>query len=268
MSRKFLIHAHRGDRVNHPENTLQAFISVVNCGADAIEADVVMSACGEVVVSHDPFFSRSICSGFSHLPNNLYKLKYAQIKEVNCGFPAHPDFPKQQTSVTYKPLLSEVISRVEAHCKKHGIAPVNYNIEIKSSPRQEPEYQPPYDEFALKVAQTALEKLSYPRFSLHSFDYRVLRWLHEYNSKLRLGQLVETRGSARKHMRELGFTPTIYGCDYSLVTASDVNDLQDKGVIVLPFTVNRVDDMERLYNMDVHGLVTDLPGLAAKLFKD
>lgn len=268
MSRKFLIHAHRGDRMNHPENTLQAFFSAASCGADAIEADVVISACGEVVVSHDPFFSRSICSGFSHLSNNLYKLKYAQIKEVNCGFPAHPDFPKQQTGIAHKPLLSEVISRVDAYCKKHGIAPVNYNIEIKSSPRQELEYQPPFNEFALKVAQTALELLPANRFSLHSFDYRVLRWLHEFNANIRLGQLVETPGTAQKHMKELGFTPAIYGCDFSLVTASDVSFLQNKGVIVLPFTVNRVDEMERLYNLGVDGLVTDVPALAVKLFKE
>lgn len=267
MSRKFLIHAHRGDRVNHPENSLPAFISGAECGADALEADVVISACGEVVVSHDPFFSSSICTGFSHLPNNLYKLRYDKIKEVNCGFPAHPDFPKQKTTQTCKPLLSEVINQVDEHCQKHRLPLPAYNIEIKSLPSREPHYQPPYDEFARKVADTALALLTPDRFSLHSFDYRVLRYLHKHYPQIRLGQLVETAGTAKYHLKELGFEPHIYGCDYSLITPNDLNYLQSRNIIVLPFTVNRVEDMERLYNMGVDGLVTDVPGLAVKLFK-
>ncbi|WP_201783319.1 glycerophosphodiester phosphodiesterase family protein [Hymenobacter sp. AT01-02] len=40
----------------HPENTLQAFRHALALGVDVLEMDVVLSADGQVVVSHEPGF--------------------------------------------------------------------------------------------------------------------------------------------------------------------------------------------------------------------
>lgn len=45
---------HRGSRATHPENTIAAFRHAIACGADAVELDVVVTADGELAVTHDP----------------------------------------------------------------------------------------------------------------------------------------------------------------------------------------------------------------------
>ncbi|MBB2925064.1 glycerophosphodiester phosphodiesterase [Cellulomonas cellasea] len=50
--------AHRGDPVNHRENTVEAVLAAARQGADAIEVDVQLAADGTVVVVHDDTFAR------------------------------------------------------------------------------------------------------------------------------------------------------------------------------------------------------------------
>jgi glycerophosphoryl diester phosphodiesterase len=45
--------AHRGDPVNHWENTLEAFTSAASLGADMVELDCKLTSDGHVVVLHD-----------------------------------------------------------------------------------------------------------------------------------------------------------------------------------------------------------------------
>ena len=53
------IMAHRGSRINRPENTLAAFEEAVRAGADGIELDVHLSQDGQVVVIHDETVDRT-----------------------------------------------------------------------------------------------------------------------------------------------------------------------------------------------------------------
>lgn len=54
-----LVIGHRGAPSHLPENTLASFRLAVRFGADALEADLVMSRDGVLVVSHDPELSRT-----------------------------------------------------------------------------------------------------------------------------------------------------------------------------------------------------------------
>src|SRR5450432_2335644 len=49
-----IVYAHRGARVELPENTMPAFRRALELGADALEIDCHMTKDGVVVVSHDP----------------------------------------------------------------------------------------------------------------------------------------------------------------------------------------------------------------------
>lgn len=44
--------AHRGHRAALPENTMEAFVSAIEAGADALEIDVHLTKDGQVVISH------------------------------------------------------------------------------------------------------------------------------------------------------------------------------------------------------------------------
>ena len=54
-----LVMAHRGARGLAPENTLAAFATAIEVGADAIELDVQPCATGEIVVIHDGVLDRT-----------------------------------------------------------------------------------------------------------------------------------------------------------------------------------------------------------------
>lgn len=59
-SRRFpLIIAHRGDSKNAPENTISAFQSALQRGADGIELDVRLTKDGQLVVYHDRLLGRT-----------------------------------------------------------------------------------------------------------------------------------------------------------------------------------------------------------------
>ena len=49
-----LVIAHRGASKAFPENTIDAFAAAAEMGADWVELDVRHTACGNIVVHHDP----------------------------------------------------------------------------------------------------------------------------------------------------------------------------------------------------------------------
>jgi glycerophosphoryl diester phosphodiesterase len=50
--------AHRGARLEEPENSIPAFRRALEAGVTGLETDVFCSADGEVVCCHDPVFRR------------------------------------------------------------------------------------------------------------------------------------------------------------------------------------------------------------------
>ena len=56
---KPLIIAHRGDTINYPENTIEAFESAFDKGADGVEFDVHLDKNGNVIVVHDYAFDKN-----------------------------------------------------------------------------------------------------------------------------------------------------------------------------------------------------------------
>jgi glycerophosphoryl diester phosphodiesterase len=76
-----------------PENTLPGFRKALELGVTTLEMDVVISADREVVVSHDPWFSASICTKPDGTPVTeaeeqslkLYHMTYEEIARYDCG---------------------------------------------------------------------------------------------------------------------------------------------------------------------------------------
>lgn len=74
--------AHRGDSAERPENTLAAFASALEVGADLVEFDVQLSRDGHVVVLHDPTLDRTTTGS-----GRLVELTLAEIRAVSAGYP-------------------------------------------------------------------------------------------------------------------------------------------------------------------------------------
>ena len=279
----FDLQGHRGARGLAPENTIPAFRRALEIGATTLEMDVVISKDGQVVVSHEPWMSHQICSLPSGEPiseaeargHNLYRMPYAEIEQYDCGQRQHPDFPQQETQPAVKPLLRDVIAMAESYAAENDRSPVFYNIEIKSRPDWDGEFHPEPEAFARRVLNTVHEGGVAACTTIQSFDERALRAARRLRSDrtddaaVRLALLVMqgTADTLPDQLDALGFTPAIYSPAYASVDAALLRAAHDRGLRVVPWTVNEREDMRRLIRLGVDGLITDYPDVGREALR-
>ena len=272
--KKFDVQGHRGGRGLWPENSVYGFLKAVDMKVTTLEMDVVVSKDKHVVVSHDPYFNREICADIDgkRIEENkliaIYKLPYNEVKEYDCGSILHPRFPEQEKLVTHKPLLKEVIQKADERCKINGQAPVYYNIEIKSHPDLDGEYQPATPaEYAKLVLDTIAPLLDYKRFNIQSFDIRILEAINKYDPKVRLVHLLEEVELTPEIVNNLSFTPEVISPDFELLSPELIESYHQMGMKVIPWTVNEPADMQRMIDWGVDGIITDYPDRLLEVVK-
>ena len=272
----FQIQGHRGCRGLQPENTIPAFIEALRLGVSVLEMDVVVTADSQLVVSHEPWMSWEICltpdgkeiqPGEDSMLYNIYKMTYDEVRKYDCGSKVHPRFLKQEKKKTYKPLLSEVFDRVEQYSQWNKHQAVFYNIETKSTPAGDGIYNPSPEEFVHLLYTELKKKNILKRVSIQSFDVRTLQVLHKIDPTVKTVLLVDDSASVEQQLLKLGFKPTIYSPDFHLMNREIVASLHQQSIHVIPWTVNDEQDMIKLYEMGVDGIISDYPDVAIKLFK-
>lgn len=278
---RFDLQGHRGARGIKPENTIPSFLAALDNGVTTIELDVVITKDNQVLVSHEPFMSPTICldSAGNEFKEerkfNIYKLTYEEIKLFDCGSKGHPGFPEQEKGLVHKPLLQDVIVAVENYIKNFTKYEVDYNIEIKSTREGDKKNHPPIEEFSDLVFGVVDQYLPWQRVVVQSFDFRVLRYWHTKHPNVRLAMLIENIKSVDANLMELGFKPSIYSPYYKLLKEQQVEYLHSLTVDgaekpktkmrVIPWTINEPDEMQKLKEMGVDGIITDYPNRAAQI---
>jgi len=267
----FELQGHRGARGLSPENTLPAFKKALDFGVNTLELDVVISRDNQVVVSHEPWLNYEITSDTkgraitkeAALAFNIYKNKYKTVKKYNVGAIGNPKFPEQEKLKTFKPLLAEVIKYAESRNRA-----ILYNIEIKSTPDEEANgYQPSVQGFSdLLISELKKSKLPLNRITIQSFDLRVLEYLDKTYPDYQLSFLT-FEYDFETNMKKLSFIPNIYSPYYVLLNDTEVENIHQKNMKVIPWTVNDKKDMIRLLTMNVDGIITDYPNIAFTLKK-
>lgn len=243
---------HRGARGLYPENSITAMKGALSYPISTLELDVVISKDHKVIVSHEPWMNPEICKSEKL---NLYQLKAEEIVKYDCGSKKHPAFPQQKKIFSGKPLLSTLLQEVKS-------AEVKFNVEIKSSEKAEKNgEQPEYKLFSDLVVQELKNHLAPTRFTIQSFDWRVLKYLHEKYPDIGLVALKEGAYSPEEVIKDLGFQPAVFSPYYKNLKSSHVEWFQQKGIKVIPWTVNSVSEMRSLIAMGVDGIITDYPNL-------
>lgn len=270
QAQKTDIQGHRGARGMMPENSIPAFLYALEQGVTTLELDVVITRDKQVLVSHEPWMNPDICLG----PDgkslnkkekeelNIYTLTYEQIRSYDCGSVPSERFPEQKKLFVNKPLLSDVIKQVERFTKSHTGWEVNYNIEIKSTPDGDGVFHPDPNEFSDIVFSVIDDYLPWERVIIQSFDFRVLQYWNRTYPQVKLAALIENIRSVDTNLGALGFVPAIYSPSYELLSQKTVKELHDKGIKVIPWTVNNEKEMEQLLAWGVDGLITDYPNKA------
>ncbi len=218
--------AHRGAKGYEPENTLIAFQKAIDLGCDGIELDVHLSLDGEIIVIHDETIDRTTNGkGFVN-QMTLLDLKTFKINE------------KYEI-----PTLEEVFVLVN-----HNIF---INIELKS-----------YDtvEKVVELIEKYVKEKNrnYNNFIISSFDWNALQQVRFLNDEVQIGVLTSTdldlAFAFAKFIRAKTINPYFH-----LLNLENVAKVQEKGFEIHTWTVNEIEDIEKMKFLKVDGIISDFP---------
>ncbi|HTC07624.1 MAG TPA: glycerophosphodiester phosphodiesterase [Acetobacteraceae bacterium] len=282
MRRAFNLQGHRGARGLFPENTLEGFAAALAIGVTTFELDVAMTADGVPVVSHDAAFNpdlvRRTDGTWITAPGPLIRtLRLADLATYDVGRLR----PGSAYAASFPDQRPHDGARIPRLADALAVDPVvRFNIEMKTYP-DHPDWTVPPERMAEAVIAVAEQIGVTERITIESFDWRGPRHVRRIRPNYPLAWLTRpetVRDAAiwwggpvagdyggsipRAVAAEGGGTWAPHHAD---LTASQVEEARALGLLVLPWTVNEADDMRRLLNADVDGLITDRPDIARKV---
>ena len=273
----FDLQGHRGARGLLPENTIPSFLIAIDHGVDTIEFDLVVTKDRQILISHEPWFHHHISTKPDGTPvteeeqmeYNIFEMTFEETRQFDVGKRGHVNFPNQQPLEITKPLMRDAIRAIEAYTQELELPPVAYNIETKSNPELYGVMYPQPDEFAKLLFEelTMLHKEFdlFDRVIIQSFDPATLIEFRKLNEEIAQAILVSTDDPIDTYLTALGYTPEIWSPNYQLVTDEIVHEAHQRGMTVIPWTINNVAEMRRQLELGVDGIITDYPDSAAVL---
>jgi glycerophosphoryl diester phosphodiesterase len=249
VTNRRLVFAHRGGARLAPENTMAAIDNGLALGADGIEIDVQLSRDGIPVVIHDPTLDRT-----TDRTGRVGALTAAELAEVDAGFRfekdgAHP-FRGQGVG----------IPRLDAVLTKHKDTRVI--IEMKGA---EPE-------LARAVGDAVRRTAAVDRVCVSSFAQRTIDTLRGEFPELMSGASQE---EARWALHRSGvrwpwtserafaaFQVPEHAGRMRVVSPNFVRHVHREGHVVQVWVVNLPEDVNRLLDWGVDGIISDVPDTA------
>lgn len=217
---------HRGAKGHEAENTLASFQKALELGADGIEFDIRLSADGRLIVIHDETVDRTTDGTGRVSDFSLQELKTFRINK-------HYQIPE----------LSEVFDLVNS----------NYliNIELK-------EYETTDPVVALIQQYISENNRNYTDFLISSFDWTALQQVRNLDAAIPLGVLTETDLDLALAFAKFIQAETLHPY-YHLLTLENTTKIQQAGIQVFPWTINEPEDLQKIKNFGVNGIITDFP---------
>lgn len=246
-----LVFAHRGGAALGPENTIEAFDRGVAAGADGLELDVRLSRDGIAVVHHDATVDRTTnlrgaigaytadelaCADAAY---HFYSDGGHPFRGRGVGIPRLADVLKRYTDL---PLILELKDNLPglAHAVLH---------EVRAASALERVCLGSFHWLALRVARRAAPNVP---TSASREETRLALYASWVGFRLRRPgyrafQVPERSGLTR------------------VISPRFIRHAHDAGVVVQVWTVNREDDMRRLFDWGVDALITDRPDVAVSI---
>lgn len=239
------IFAHRGASCYAPENTLAAFKLALQQGADGIELDAKLTSDGQVVVIHDQTVDRTTPH---HGRVRDYRLN--DLRKMDAG--SHFDIAFKGEPI---PSLDEVF---------RAVGQLTFiNVELTN-------YASPLDDLPQKVAELVRQYRLSQRVLFSSFNPIALIRIRRLIPEAPIGLLAfpGRRGAlARSRLGKLLAYQSLHP-EAGDVSPALVNRVHRGGGKVFAYTVNREEDMLRLFAMGIDGIFTDDPLLGQKAVQD
>jgi glycerophosphoryl diester phosphodiesterase len=289
----FDIEAHRGGRGLFPENTLQAFAAALAMGVDTLELDIGATRDGVLVVSHErrlnPDLARDAAGNYVAPPGPLLiDLPLAEVQSydvgrIRPGSDYAKQFPEQRVlSGDVPPPRIPTLKQLIDLVRVSGNAHVRLNIETKLDPGHPEEAPDPERFVALLLDLLKAEEFS-DRVMIQSFDWRTLQLVQQRAPTIPTVYLTIQRGKApnvslsQATRWTAGFNPADHGGSlprtihaaggkvwspyFADVTPELIGEAHALGLQVAAWTVNKPDDMARLIDIGVDGIISDRPDM-------
>jgi glycerophosphoryl diester phosphodiesterase len=227
--------AHRGASAAAPPNTLAAFHRAIELGADGVEFDVHLSADGVPVVIHD-FTVDATTDG----SGRVIDLTLAQLKQLDAGATFDPSFAGERI-----PTLEEVLEALGSR--------LLLNIELKTTNL--------HDNGLEQAVIAQVERLALDdSVLLSSFQPLSLRRAKQIAPHIPVGLLYGPDLPLLRHAW-LAFLPRHEARHpkHTMVDASYMAWARRRGYRVNTWTVDDPDEMRRLIDLGVDGIVTNVP---------
>jgi glycerophosphoryl diester phosphodiesterase len=244
----FLVIAHRGGLGAGPENTLFLFRRALDQGADVLDMDLRSTADGELVLLHDKTVDRT-----TNGRGQVRDLTLPELKQLDAAHDWSPDngnsFPLRGKGIRI-PTLAEVFD---------AFPEVRLNLELK-------EHQPNVAESLCKLI------LEYKRPDQVMIASSKAESMKSFRSVCPNVATSATASEAfafywlqRFHMASL-YSPSAqtlqippYYKDKPLITARSVVAAHSRNMRIYVWTVNDVEQLQRLIELGVDGIITDYP---------
>ncbi|WP_457972384.1 glycerophosphodiester phosphodiesterase family protein [Arthrobacter sp. D1-17] len=281
----FDLQSHRGGRGEWTEESLAAFAKSLELGVSTLELDTHLTEDGKVIVWHDDTIQGAKCmdtapaapadAEFPYVGDRVAELSLAQIKTLNCGYTQLAGYPEQDVIEGNRIAeLREVFELVRDYDAKK----VRFNVETKVETGQVG------GEGSVALTKAVITEIYTAgmsgRTTLQSFDWSTLNLTQKIAPQLPLVAL--SSGDAWMQVGQPGASPNLGGIDiddydgslakaakaqgydvispaFRSVTPQMIAEAHEFGLPVIPWTVNTTEDMARLMDLGVDGIITDYP---------
>jgi glycerophosphoryl diester phosphodiesterase len=202
------------------------------------------------------------------------------VQAYRCDRNPDPDrFPDQTNNPTplagdnYRIIsLAELFDFVEQYsqsdekseAQRTSAAQVQFNIETKRKPDQPKAIDDGFDgenagAFELAILDLVVEHELVDRVVIQSFDHRSLWAVRAENEAIRLAALTSQGQAFLTNYANNG--ANIWSPNYNNLTPNLIDEAHEAGLLVIPWTVNEPEEMARLLEWGVDGLISDRPDL-------
>ena len=236
------IFGHRGYSGRYPENTLLAFEKALEVGVDGIEFDVHLTKDGEIVIMHDENIRRT-CDGEGLIKD----MTFEELRSYNAAASWGDSMPAQKV-----PTLRE-------YCELVKDAGIISNIELKTSVFE-------YPGIEKKVIDMVYEYGLQDSVIFSSFNHETVMRCAEIAPEIKRGLLVEDWliefGAYAEKLGVQCCHPVLF-----CLRKDTVDEMHSHGMEINTWIVNEYEDIRRLADLGVDGLIGNYPDRMIELLR-
>jgi glycerophosphoryl diester phosphodiesterase len=269
LARRVIAYAHQGGSFEGPSSTLAAIEHALDVGASGIELDVHATKDRHLVVCHDATIDRT-----THHQGAIADMTLAELRQVDNAYwwidgdvvtPGRPDEEYQCRGRAPLDPRFGVATLAEVASAFPGVL---LNLDIKAtSPQVEP-----YEEL---LAEAIVRSDLQDRVIVASFHDVAIQSFRRYAPGVPTSAATDETAGFFFSLESVPVVPPVVAFQVparhgviDVVTESFVDAAHNAGVAVHVWTINDADEMQRLVDLGVDGLISDRPRVLADVLRE